>query len=183
MNTHQHNHAAHAQQDTLNQEHGQSPAEPHDHSICPATEARETSPASNLRLAVTATLHCLLGCGLGEIAGFILGTALGLGMWESMALAMSMGFVFGFALGIIPLLRAGFGFSAAFRMILISEGLSIAVMESAEALVQVYTPGVMEAGLGDAIFWYGMGFALVAGFVAALPINWLLIRRGIRHQH
>ena len=56
-------------------------------------------------------------------------------------------------------------------------------METAEVLVQVYTPGVMEAGLNQPIFWYGMLFALIAGFAAALPVNVVLIGRGIRHQH
>jgi len=172
----------------------QAADETHDHSLC---EIQESSPShdhalhespsraeqSNLRLAVMATLHCLLGCGIGEIVGVVIGTALGLGMWQTMALAVSLGFVFGFALGMIPLLRGGIGFAQAFRIILVSEGISIAVMEEAEVLVQVYTPGVMEAGLLDSLFWFGMAIALAAGFLAALPINILLIRRGIRHHH
>ena len=58
-----------------------------------------------------------------------------------------MGFVFGLALGIRPLLKAGFDLSRAFHQVLIVEGLSIAAMKTAEVLVQVYTPGVMDAGL------------------------------------
>lgn len=138
---------------------------------------------SNLRLAAMATLHCLAGCGIGEIVGVILGTALGMGMWETMLLAVILGFIFGFALGMLPLLRADIPFAQAFRVILVSEGLSIAVMEAAEVLVQVYTPGVMAAGLLDGIFWFGMTVSLAAGFVAAFPVNLVLIRRGIRHHH
>ncbi|MBL8022579.1 MAG: DUF4396 domain-containing protein [Leptospirales bacterium] len=130
-----------------------------------------------------ATLHCLLGCGIGEIVGVIVGTALGLGMWETMALAIALGFVFGFALGVIPLVRAGYGMRRAFQVILVSEGLSILVMEAAEALTQIFVPGVMQAGLADGLFWAGMLLALIAGFVAAFPVNLILIGRGIRHAH
>ena len=56
-------------------------------------------------------------------------------------------------------------------------------METAEAVVQIYTPGVMMAGLADSIFWFGMVLSLAAGFVAALPVNVWLIGRGIRHVH
>ena len=66
---------------------------------------------------------------------------------------------------------------------LIAEGLSIAVMETAEVLIQVYTPGVMEAGLSSWIFWGGMLLALTAGFIAAFPINYVLVGKGIRHVH
>ena len=136
-----------------------------------------------LRLTTSTTVHCLLGCGLGEVAGRIIGTALGLGNVKTIVLAILLGFFFGFLLGIVPLLRAGFSFGRALRQVFIAESLSIAVMETAEVLVQVYTPGVMEAGLSSAIFWIGIGLSLIAGFIAAWPINYFLIGRGIRHQH
>lgn len=138
---------------------------------------------SNFRLAVAATLHCLVGCGIGEIVGVIIGTALGLDMWTTMGLGLSLGVVFGLALGVIPLLRGGFVWRDALRMVMVAEGLSILVMETAEALVQIYTPGVMMAGLTDGLFWIGMGIALAAGFLAALPVNVWLVSRGIRHAH
>ena len=138
---------------------------------------------SYLRLAFTTTLHCLLGCGLGEVVGMIIARAVGLDTVSSIALAVVLGFVFGFVLGMRPLLKAQFEFARAFKTVLIAEGLSIAVMETAEVLVEVFTPGVMEAGLTDWIFWVGMGLALAAGFVAAFPVNLILVRKGVRHQH
>ncbi len=66
---------------------------------------------------------------------------------------------------------------------LVVEGLSIAVMETAEVLVQIYTPGVMESGLSAPIFWLGMLLALTAGFLAAFPVNYILVGKGMRHHH
>jgi len=138
---------------------------------------------SKAKLAFSATLHCLLGCGIGEVVGVIIGTALLMTNVNTLILAVSLGFVFGFILGMRPLLKAGFNFRLAFKTVLIVEGLSIAVMETAEVLVEVYTPGVMEAGLTSWIFWGGMLLALTAGFIAAYPVNYYLIGKGIRHQH
>ena len=138
---------------------------------------------SRLKLSTSATLHCLLGCGIGEVVGIIIGTALALSNINTIVLAVALGFVFGFALGIIPLLKANYSFKKAMRQVLIAEGLSIAVMETAEVLVEVYVPGVMVAGLGSLVFWIGMVLALIAGFVAAFPVNYYLVGKGIRHIH
>jgi hypothetical protein len=56
-------------------------------------------------------------------------------------------------------------------------------METVDVLIQVNTPGVMNGHVSDPIFWAGMALALAAGFVAAFPVNYLLIKRGVRHQH
>ncbi len=139
--------------------------------------------ASQLSLAHSATWHCLMGCGLGEVVGVIIGTALEFPLVHTMVLAVVLGFVFGFIFGLRPLLRAGFDFSRAIRQVFIAETLSIVVMEATQVLVQVYTPGVMQAGLLSWIFWLGMGLALVAGYIAAFPVNYVLVGKGIRHVH
>ena len=136
-----------------------------------------------VRLALSATAHCLLGCGIGEVVGVIIGIALALSNVATLVLAVSLGFVFGLALGLVPLVRAGFGYARAIKQVLVAEGLSIVVMETAEVLVEVYTPGVMAAGLSSPVFWLGMLLALTAGFAAAYPVNYVLVGRGIRHHH
>ena len=113
----------------------------------------------------------------------VLATMIGLGNVQSITLAVILGFVFGFFLGLRPLLKANIPFSPAFKQVLVAQGLSIAVMETAEVMAEVYTPGVMSAGLGEGIFWLGMCFALIAGFVAAYPVNYVLVKRGVRHCH
>lgn len=153
----------------------------HDHHVHENHKAPTTG--EKLKLATSATAHCLSGCGLGEIVGVIIGKALALSNVYTIVLAVILGFVFGFALGLIPLLKARFRLKDAVRQVMIAEGLSIAVMETAEVLVEVYTPGVMAAGLTSWLFWAGMLLALIAGFIAAFPVNYVLVGRGIRHVH
>jgi Domain of unknown function (DUF4396) len=145
-----------------------------------------SSPANgvaNWRLALSATLHCLLGCGIGEVVGMVIGMMLLLSNVVTIVLTIALGFIFGFALGIMPLLRAGFSFRRAFKQVLIAEGLSIAVMEGVEVLVSVNIPGVIEAHVTEPMFWGGMALGLAAGFVAAYPVNYFFVSKGIRHQH
>lgn len=138
---------------------------------------------NTFRLAVSATFHCLIGCGIGEVSGVIIGTAFGMDMISTMALAVILGFIGGLFLGILPLLRASFTFRNALKTVIVAEGLSIVVMEAFEVLTQIVIPGVMEAGLTEPIFWYGMIAALAVGFIAALPVNYVMIKKGVRHQH
>ncbi len=153
----------------------------HNHNNLSASS--QTDSLSSRKLAVSATLHCLVGCGLGEVAGMAIGSALEWDNLSQMILAISLGFIAGFALGMWPLLKAGFSFKKAFKQVLIAEGLSIVVMETAEVLIQVYTPGVMHATISDSIFWIGMLLSLIAGFLAAYPINYYMIKKGFRHNH
>lgn len=138
---------------------------------------------NTFRLAVSATVHCLIGCGVGEVAGMIFAAALDLSLLDSMILSIVSGFVAGIGLGIVPLRRNGFTLSNAFKTVVVAEGLSIAVMEAFEVASQALIPGVMDAGLKDMTFWIGMVAGLSIGFVAALPVNYVMVRRGIRHQH
>lgn len=170
-------HANHLKHDQLKQAHHHN--HDHEHHSAPTTSRKE----SILGLAVSATLHCLIGCGIGEVVGVVIGTYLGWGMLATMTLAIILGFVFGFLLGIIPLMRKGFNVREAFKIVFAAEFLSILVMEAFEAGTQVFIPGVMEAGLTDTIFWAGMLAALVVGFLAALPVNYYMIKKGVRHQH
>jgi len=157
--------------------------EEHKHEHQPEHHHDQPEEYSQAKLAFSATLHCLLGCGIGEVAGVVIGTALLMTIMNTMILAVGLGFVFGFILGIRPLLKAGFDLKRAFKTVFIAEGLSIAVMEATEVLIQVYTPGVMEAGLTSWIFWAGMLLAMTAGFIAAYPVNYYLIGKGVRHHH
>jgi hypothetical protein len=139
--------------------------------------------SSHFRLALVATAHCLFGCGLGEIIGMMIGMQIGLSNTRTIILAVVLGFVFGLGLGILPLLRAKFSFGHALRTVIMAEALGIAVMEAVDVAVIVNIPGALDAHFTDPLFWIGMTIALAAGYVAALPVNYLFIRAGIRHAH
>ncbi|MCC6866319.1 MAG: DUF4396 domain-containing protein [Ignavibacteria bacterium] len=138
---------------------------------------------NNFLLALSATLHCLLGCGLGEVAGMIISVPLMLDNNSTMILSIVLGIIGGFGLGVIPLKKAGYKWLTAFKQVLIAEGLSIEVMKTFEVIAQMNIPGVMESGLGNMLFWYGMILSLVAGFIAAFPVNYYFVKIGIRHSH
>jgi len=147
------------------------------------SSGHEIKKENHFGLAISATLHCLIGCGFGEVLGMVIGTWLHMSNANSMLLAIILGALLGLLFGMLPLLRAGYSLRSALRQTLIAEGLSIAVMETVELMVQVYIPGVMDAHLTDWLFWKGMLIGLIAGFIAAFPVNYVMIKKGFRHQH
>jgi uncharacterized protein DUF4396 len=137
--------------------------------------------ASLNRLAFSATLHCLTGCAIGEILGLVIATALGWGNAASIAIAILLAFVFGYSFTLVPLLRAGVVLATAVGLALISDTLSIAVMELVDNTIILLWPGAMDAGLADLLFWGSLAIALAVAFVAAFPVNRALIARGRGH--
>ena len=133
------------------------------------------------RLALSATLHCLTGCGIGEVLGMDLGTALGWGNLPTLALAVALAFAFGYALTLLPLLRAGLGLGTALGLALAADTASIAVMEVVDNAVMLAVPDAMDAGLADPLFWGSLALALLVAAVAAFPVNRWLIARGRGH--
>lgn len=132
-------------------------------------------------MAVAATLHCLTGCAIGEIAGLVIGTAAGLGNGWTIAISIGLAFVFGFTLSSLPLLKAGLTLGATLSVVVAADTLSIATMEVVDNLVMALIPGAMNAGLVNVVFWVGMMISLTVAFVAALPVNRALLRRGKGH--
>jgi len=137
--------------------------------------------ASLNRLAFSATLHCLTGCAIGEVLGLVIATALGWGNSASIAIAIVLAFVFGYSFTLVPLLRAGVVLGTAVGLALISDTLSIAVMELVDNVIILLWPGAMDAGLADLLFWGSLAIALGVAFVAAFPVNRALIARGRGH--
>jgi hypothetical protein len=54
-------------------------------------------------------------------------------------------------------------------------------MEIVDNLVLLVIPGAMDAGLGDALFWGSLAFALGVAWLCAFPVNRWLIARGRGH--
>ena len=138
---------------------------------------------TNKQLATQATLHCLMGCGVGDILGVIVGTIFGLPYGARIVAGVIFGFIFGFIFSIIPLLKAQMSFTSAARIILTTELLSILAMEMAEAGTELIFPGMRRMGLAHIQYWIGLFIALGAGFIVAFPVNYLLVKKGVRHHH
>lgn len=146
-----------------------------------AAHAHRPPPADGrrglARLTTSATLHCLTGCAVGDFIGLAIGITLGLGPWLTMALAVTGGFIAGFAFSLVPLLRSGLRFGQAWRAIWLGETISIAVMELAMNVADYHVGGLHVASLAEPRFWLGYAAAIVAGFLAAWPVNrWMLAR-------
>ena len=133
------------------------------------------------RLALSATLHCLTGCGIGEVLGLVIANALGWPMVPSMLLAITLAFLFGYALTIRPLLGSGMSFGQAVRTALAADTLSIVTMEVVDNAILLMIPGAMDAELTNPLFWGSLALALAIAFVATFPVNRWLIARGVGH--
>lgn len=152
-----------------------------------APTSHGTAPGSLNQLAVSATLHCLTGCGIGEVLGMVIGTANGWGNGATMALAIALAFVFGYALTMLPLRRAGMRAGAAAKLALAADTASITIMEIVDNAIMLVIPGAMDAGVREPLFWGSLAVALVIAGAAAFPVNRWLIARGrghaVVHQH
>lgn len=131
--------------------------------------------------ATSATLHCLTGCAIGEVLGMALATAFGWANGVQIVLAIALAFVFGYALTMQPVLRAGVGFRKASRIALAADTISIAIMELVDNLFVLVVPGAINAGLGDAKFWWSIALGFAIAFGPAWAANRWLIARGRGH--
>jgi hypothetical protein len=139
-----------------------------------------TMPSLN-RLALSATVHCLTGCGIGEVLGLVIATQLGWHDVPAIALAIVLAFVFGYGLTLRPLLSSGLAVRSALGLAFAADTLSITVMEIVDNAILLVIPGAMDAGVTDILFWGSLAIALAVAGVAAYPVNRWLIARGRGH--
>jgi len=133
--------------------------------------------------AASVTLHCLTGCAVGELAGLAIGVGLGWRPGYTITLAVALAFVSGFALTLLPMLRRGFGFLASLRTVWLGEAVSIGVMEIAMNIADYQMGGMRGVSLVSARYWEAFAAALVAGFLAAWPVNAWMLRRQLKRCH
>ena len=136
------------------------------------------------RTAAHSTLHCLTGCVIGEVAGLLIGVSLGFSPWATIGLATGLSYVSGMTLGLVPVMRSqGIGLAAALRIIWVGEVISIAVMELVMNFVDYQMGGMTAPSVASWMFWQGIVFAVPAGFIAALPVNYWLLKRNLKACH
>ena len=137
-----------------------------------------------LRTSAQATMHCLTGCVIGEVAGLSIGVTLGLGLWPTIVLATALAYVTGITLGLLPVRKnRGVGMMAAFRIIWVGEVISIGVMEIVMNYVDYQMGGMGAPSIASWMFWRGILVAVPAGFLAAWPVNYWLLKRDLKACH
>jgi len=136
------------------------------------------------KIAVSATVHCLIGCSIGEFIGLANGVQLALSVAVIVTLSTTLAFITGLSLTLIPIMRyQKMSFYSAFKIIWLGEVISIAVMEIAMNFVDYHVGGMTVASILNPRFWLGFLAALIAGFIAAFPVNYWMIKRNIKKCH
>jgi len=137
-----------------------------------------------LRTSAHATLHCLTGCIVGEVAGLLIGTTIGLSPWPMIVMATALSYLSGITLGLVPVMRSQqIGPWAALQIIWIGEVVSIGVMEIVMNFVDFQLGGMGAKSVFVWTFWRGLVFAVPAGFLAAWPVNYWLLKRELKACH
>lgn len=169
-----------------------------------AVAGRGTGRGSSMAVSVAiGTSHCGAGCAIGDLVGEfvlvlfpLLGTLVGRGTFyqDEIFAGWIIDFVLAFALGIVfqyfsiaPM--RGLGFRAGIVAALKADTFSISAwqvgMYGVMALAQFLVLPAFFGGRADVVtpeFWFVMQLAMVAGFATAFPVNWALIRTGVKER-
>lgn len=143
------------------------------------TGRKEIQADNTWKKSFRSDAHCYSGCGIGEITGVVIAAGLlSLNNLPVAVITFALAYVFGFALTVLPLVQAGESWGTAFKDAVISESPSITIMEIVAISTDLFLAG--EAHIGDALFWNSLIFSLSMGFLAAYPVNYLLISKGVK---
>jgi uncharacterized protein DUF4396 len=158
-----------------------------DHARHHAKGHHGSGSSSPFAVSAQATLHCLTGCVIGEVAGLAIGVGFGLGTWPTIILATLLSYASGITLGLLPVMKSQkVGLVAALRIIWVGEVISIGVMEIVMNFVDYQMGGMGGTGAASIFSWMfvrGLAFAIPAGFLAAWPVNYWLIKRELKACH
>jgi uncharacterized protein DUF4396 len=121
---------------------------------------------------------------IGEVAGLMIGVSMGLAAWPTIILATVLSYASGIRLGLVPVMRSQrVGMLQALRIIWVGEVISIGVMEVVMNFVDYQMGGMGAPSVASWTFWRGIVFAVPAGFLAAWPVNYWLIKRELKACH
>lgn len=165
-------------------------------------EGAEPEPPLPVAIAKAST-HCGAGCALGDLIAETLGVA-----WPGIAVWLGGGWLFKdrmFAIWVLDFILAfGLGVGFQYFSIMPKPGLttgrrllqalradtaSIAAwqvgMYGAMAVLQFcwFKPSYgATAAANTPEFWFAMQLAMLCGFVTSYPVNWLLVRAGVKER-
>jgi hypothetical protein len=135
----------------------------------------------NMRLAASATLHCLIGCVTGELIGVTIGTHTNAGVSNTILLASALSFISGYAFSTIPIVRSGIKPWPAFRLVFFADTVSILTMTIADNVCMIVIPGAFDKDLTHPVYWLSRAIAVTVAFLAAWPVNYYLLSKGKGH--
>ncbi|NRB11548.1 MAG: DUF4396 domain-containing protein [Rickettsiaceae bacterium] len=139
---------------------------------------------SNWLFAAYITFHCLLGCVIGEVVGLAIGVSLQLLPIYTMLLATILAFITGMLLAVMSVVKNHqTTYSIAIKTVWLGEVVSITVMEITMNSVDYLMGGVNANSIFDDIFWLALAVSIPAGYIAALPVNYFLIKRNLKKCH
>ena len=136
---------------------------------------------ATLKMAASATLHCLIGCTIGELIGVTIGTHTGIGIVPTVVLAGSLSFISGYAFSTVPIVRAGLKFWAALKLVFLADTLSIVTMIAVDNICMILIPGAFDKDLSHPVYWLSRLIATAAAFIVAWPVNYYLLKKGKGH--
>ncbi len=146
--------------------------------------AEQEHNSVGLKTTAHATAHCLTGCVIGEVAGLAIGVSLGWAAWQTITLAVALAFISGLTLATAGVMRRHkSGFVSAFQSLWLGECISISAMEIAMNWVDWALGGASAHSVISPVFWVALAFAIPAGYIAAFPVNYVLLRRNLKHCH
>lgn len=151
----------------------------------PLPGLHEAYVAARWRQALGSTMHCVAGDGVGILAGAAIGSALHLSAPAHVALEYALGFGFGWTIFQALFMRdmAGGSFGRSLRATFASEFLSMNVLMAGMVPVMMILKRAIPAAEMPrrAEFWFVMSLALLAGAIAAYPMNWWLVAHHLKH--
>lgn len=137
------------------------------------------------RQVLGSTMHCVAGDGAGILAGAVIGSVMSLNRPLEVALEYGLGFGFGWTVFQALFMRgmSGGSYWMALKRAFMPEFLSMNLVMAGMVLVASLSWAAVGGKQGPLTpaFWFVMSMALLAGFVAAYPINWWLVANGLKH--
>ena len=140
--------------------------------------------ATRWRQVLGSTMHCVAGDGIGILAGAIIGAVVHMGRPSEMLLEYMLGFGFGWAIFQALAMKAMLGsykqaLAKTFYAELVSMNWLMAGMMPTMMILMRSIEGADDPA--SPRFWFVMSMSLLVGFIAAYPINWWLVSRGLKH--
>ncbi|MDP2186552.1 MAG: DUF4396 domain-containing protein [Xanthomonadales bacterium] len=151
----------------------------------PLRGTHERFVAVRWRQVLGSTMHCVAGDGIGILAGAVIASVIALDGPIEIALEYLLGFAFGWTIFQALFMRdmAGGDYLRSLRNTFAAEFLSMNLLMAAMIPVMLLLRARIApaAGPGDPAFWFVMSMALLAGFIAAYPMNWWLVANQLKH--